>query len=801
MEITMYLDLESEVPRTASPGAFRPPVVPRVICIPVDLFGEHVLRLLDQEFAPQLGPDQRRLTAYLPIRGEAKLTSDVFVVGQDKPVAKDHAAPAAWLRPLLHQARQRICAQTAYRELMQRGWQIGECLEVYIIISITSPIDVLLLRSIVTTARGYLGQFEAVRLVGLLNLSAFDRPSAVPDERNKVIAELETLLKLPRIADDNALGQSMLDRCYIMSEETLHGHAIIPPEELMMRSAGFLAAHYLQGLRQPRTLPQYFLFGNESISNPDQNPNTGNLYGLCDVFGYAELRFTIDPVLDWCSQRHAAEVASLLLSSNEASAEAGPQPELPADLEALGLATPAQKHVEAIVRRMLSGSSARPNDASCEFRALQRRYRQTEQFLRDSKQQAHTEIAAIEQELTGAIDTAIEKHLLQTPAGLLRVEALLQTVEARLRSDLQALQATLEHNTPPADMHAQVQHAHTEMQRRWYTQPTTRLLSVRSITLLILAICAGLGIGGPPGWAIAGGLLMFILCWWIAARLIGPMLLQRRYSQYTALLAEYQQSAVESSVSLQLMQLYKRLLIRFSHASSNIDATQNYWQQLDDWRTKLRQVRDRCLTDGDYYAERLTTRAAQAGSQGQIVLASSDLDTYYRRLTTRAKELTAKEFLHRLDASSRVRWKELRADDLAAQLIDICRRQYQRQASQQNNGLENYLLEIANTGETRVALMLDALLQEATPMTRIYRLHATWEPLRQRCLIVFDAARSIFREAAAQQRLNLIGGASEQQVICIWTEHAIPIRDLALGHAWLPPAEPTAEPTMDDGVA
>jgi hypothetical protein len=157
------------------------------------------------------------------------------------------------------------------------------------------------------------------------------------------------------------------------------------------------------------------------------------------------------------------------------------------------------------------------------------------------------------------------------------------------------------------------------------------------------------------------------------------------------------------------------------------------------------------------------------------------------------KAATAEEFLSGLHSSGRAVWKVLRSEDLSVRLIDICRRRYRQQASRQSYGLESYLSEIARTPEAQVALMLDALVQEAAPMARIYRLHASWEMLRQRSLLVCDTTSSIFREQGEQQGLNLIDGASELQVICIWTEHAIPIRDLALGHPWQPPTAPTTD--------
>jgi hypothetical protein len=257
--------------------------------------------------------------------------------------------------------------------------------------------------------------------------------------------------------------------------------------------------------------------------------------------------------------------------------------------------------------------------------------------------------------------------------------------------------------------------------------------------------------------------------------------LPRRYrlaqQRLFAALDEWRNAEIERRVHQQLEQLFTHLSRRFKRATTLDGASGSEQLHLDEWRRKLLAARELCLS-----AEQSSPAIEQATADDdeRIIRPSlADLQLYYRQLTAWNPHALAATFLMTLSAYAHDQWRCLTPGQIASELRQVCRQRYNEQINQDTSSLE-YYFQVDGSRELARERRLDALIQTAVPLARLQRLHSHWKQPRQQALIVHDADHSGFRQLAEERALAMVSGGHLRRMICIWTEHQIPIRDLAV---------------------
>jgi len=779
------------------------PAVPRVICIGLGAFGQQVLHSLGSTYLPAYPPQSTRLTVALSDpdgRGFRRFPLALNEMGpSDAP--GDGAAPQPNLQleenlaQQLYLLRRRVASQTAHAELLQQGYRVIPTTEVYLFVRTPSPTEVVWLQQVARVTRAYLQQFEEVRLTAFVCLADIETPMTQQGVKAAVIDALEGLLIARQGQHELYSGDPLLDRCYIVSPETAtsqtNGNAHISDDDLALRTAGFLAAHYVQGLRQPMTIYEHLLFGSRQTG--------AGLTGgqpIVHLFGYNELRFEFNPIIDWCATRQAQIVINQELlravaptPARESDAATDGLQRLSQQLRAAGLPTTAAEQQQLLHSRVAepAGGQYEPGDLSPQERLdfWRERRRIHERIFYAAEDQLEKAAHELGERYSEAFGELLNDEAFGEVASLSRADALLTTIEAWCQAGMTDLgRASRESSlTGIAAREARL----AEAWQRLYVVAARRPAwsdAAPQIGLLVVSAVA-LSFAGLVGLAAAGLLLVTGLAW--AAYLLwwSPRRLQSLQQAYKEQLDSWRSEQLAQATKGRLEMMYRRLIRQVAPVAVGPESG-SMRSLVADWRACLRRAADICADRAARLASASATPSLNAGlalPSDRLVVSAGELQDYYERLTVWQPAEVAAALLGQF-RHERVALQKLSAEQLSGRLLSLCRQFYEQRTDVQISGLERHLREVADASPAVIANLLAAMAGGAAPMARTHRLHGYWEQPTLRLLLVNNAEQSIFREPARQLDLTLVSGAGEQQVICICTEHMVSLRDLALTHDW-----------------
>lgn len=783
--------------------------VPRVIYLALDAFGDRVLHTLRDEWLVDLPALQRGLTVFLHYEpkhgfeampealGEAPESRQFGKHKRGADIQSEHVALSGLTRQL-YQARETVSSQSIQAEILRQGTQICPHLAVYVITEIDAVTHVRFLQQVVAVARAFLQRFEPVLVTGLLNLAEYEQLDP-EDDRLDLINSLNTLLVGGDNADPHRLSHHGLERCYVATHEMISGRAVISPGELPERAAGFLAAHFLASVRQPMTPHQYLLFGRRDASSSEMNADCG----LCDLFGYADLRFDLNHVLDWCAVQEAGRaLREVFLQFDEQTSDASSdiQAFLTQELELRG----STLSIDRLAERLLEGIAqdtiaTRRNDDmesdTLNLNGLQDLRRRVEEFLSRIEANIESEATRTRDQLKSVLSGVVDKLICSDPQGVTRAESLLSAIEMYCRSEIE--RAHHRTNTTLEQDEA----LDRRLDRSWFELATTKnsfpapaILWGRLGLMLVLVVVAAM-IGDLISIGLITLVVLTVTLWLIYVLLWLRGRLSNAYKEFMNALSTWQNSYLRMIAELHASQIVADLLSQFV-GPINVDVSQAgaEWWDTRRWREKLTQAvsvcDERATPQRDVGSEQASTISQNQVSttwNRELVVSQSEAQTYYDRLTDWQPQHVALEFLKRLDAFGSRWWRTCTAAEIVDILLQICRRLYETRVTKNLTGLEHHLLEISGSGEAQLKALLDSLLQASLPMARVRRLHGHWEFPAQRLLIVHDPEHSAFRNISAERSMRILGGARPQQVICLQTVHRIPVRDLAINDSWISP--------------
>jgi len=766
-----------------------------VICLALDSFGEQVLSAFRESHLANLPTVRMRLTTAMHYH--ARYGFQEFALdrphtsqgreSQPQPSVIDLDTALDQFVQALYQARTKVCSQLIYRELLQEGLQIGTMPEIYVFAQVTGPAHVQFLRMVVARARAYLQQFEPMSLTGLVSLAEYEGPLALSRERDGVLDELNTLLAVRPREQDNAADLAILDRCYVITQETLRGQSLIPVSDLVHRTAGFLAAHYLDGIRQPMTSQQFMLFGKQA----EHGPYIEAGYGLCDLFGYADLRLEVNHILDWCANKQAARLLGEVLLRDDTSKDAvqTTHTELAARLKAVlgvdSLPLSADQMISHVFKEIVEQRERQVEAPAASYDQLLSYwgwYRQRhEQLLQSFRQQVSDMVNRLQQQLEQRLSAVLEDYVTGDVDGSARAEAFLASISAWGNHEMNHLRE----QTPTVSSISHVNVLWMRLARILRAFPPTRMLAPRIGLLLLVAFISWVTIDGVLGGLLAGGIATFVSIWIIYRWIWLPWRLRAAQASFQQQLARSYEAELRVTVESDVKDMLERIVDQFAPASSVRPLGSPEYQRINEWRARLRQAAQQCLATAQQSQVQLSGAEDNSSDQtprDSLRVTSIQVQSYYERLTQWTPDQPALEFLGEIRGDTS--WHALTIDQLAARMVRVCRKRYKQQSDQQMPGLEYHLLNVARAPDDVIAGLLKALINSATPMARLHRLHGHWPRPQQQLLIVHDPEQSVFRSLAEQVGLQVVGGANEQQIICICTEHLIPVRDLAITFDW-----------------
>ena len=790
-----------------------PSFVPRIISIGLDMFGSQVLTAFREHHLPNVLPGYTRLTIALQYD-----STKGFIPFALDPLAErsqaDPLAPAGvpgvdngWLDNLvqqLHQSRQKIAAQGLRSDLLQHGYRVGQITEVYLFLrgAVHEHIDSL--RAVAMTIRAYLHQYDPVRVTAFVCLADIENPLAAPEARANVLKMLDQVLTM-RFEKGTALdGEPILDRGYIVSQETLSsqfsGQGCIPDSDLAHRTAGFLAALYLDGLRQPMTAHEHHLFGAHH-----DLPTTSDTIGLCHLFGYADLRFEVSHILDWCATRHAAivlnkELLSVTNGSDTPVEMAERHARFLRSIQEAGLPVSTAEQVNYLLKDInvdVARQDTLPVAWGADLLNLWRAHRHAfEQHTLDVARRMEEAGGVMGERYLETFTRMMDEEIASGRSGLARAESLIGIIETwcttgreELVPAVPAAQRLAPHRTKPAlatGSSESLQASWRQLSNAAQAYPS-RLEQIGQAGLIALFALVLFPVV-PLGPILAMLAVVCALVWFAYIFLWLPVRLRRAQEQYRQQLHAWHHTRLNDLARRRMVALYDQLGERFAHSSVMLPEGGVMRVEVAAWRERLQRAAEQCakkvrhITSGP-----ALLRSGETDSRlgSTLALKYEDFQAYYDRLTRWEAAEIADQFLKSvLDQPGG--WQNLSVEQVIYQVIHICRRHYEQQQDTTRSGLdlEYHLLDMADAGSNTVANLLAALVEGATPMARLQRMHGYWERPTLRLLIVHNPEESIFRDPARQLNLQIVGGAHERQVICICTEHLVPARDLAMTYDW-----------------
>lgn len=776
--------------------------VPRMIILAMDAFGDKVIRGLREERLREMPASKRSLTAYMYFQAQSgfQLYPDkdpsyaaygahhARTNGVGQPLAPERGRIAQQLQ----KAHAIVSSQLVQAELVRQGLRIDTHLDVYVLSKIASQEHLTQLKDAVQMLNAYFQRFEPLSIAGVLWLSLSEQYATATDDVAVMVQNLDSLLH------GDGVVQAPLNRCYLVTNEVMGGRSVLPESELAGRTVGFLAAHYLDVLRQPMTQPQYRLFGERAELGPD----IVSAPGLCDIFGYAELRFDFNHVLEWCADHEAQHVLhdaflvapEVVTSANELDAR------IHQTLAQLGIVFQTDQLIDQILQQLsLSGSATESMRASGKPQEILTFWtnvrRERDAYVLVASEESKTWAQQLGIRMETALSALLDESVVGRPDGLAEAEQLLHRIHAlcehergrlpRLRHDSQIGAYSLED---------QVQH---EITRAWsrlasavHAVPSTTVFWSRLGTLALSASFAAL-IGGPFSMALAGMIGLCAVAWIVYRAWVLPRRIARAQAHFAAVFADRSQALLTEMVRQEVSLLLDRLLAHFAPpAPATPEVAGPEWDALQRWRATLTEALRLFEAAHDRETVGLANTqdsAAVPAWNAEVKVSPAERMVYYTRLTTWHKDdphRAATLLLTQPRITSRW-WRMSSAARLVDDLRKVCRQMYQGHAqSQQVGGIEQYLLEVKAAQQGELGTYLDALAQTSVPMARFHQFHRRWPLPSQRLLLVADPEHSVFGELASGRKLDLLSGALPHQIICIQTIHNIPLSDVTLINEW-----------------
>jgi hypothetical protein len=770
--------------------------VPRVVFLALDTFGERVSHAVQTEWQKEVPEFKGRLTVfrrYVPGRGFEPLPAGLSPLsGTSRPdlensdsLESDPLDPAGLARQLA-EARQAVCSQPKQAELLRQGYRISPRLELYVVAEVKRLLDLHLFQKLLSEVILYFRRFEPLFVISVISLAEYEAPDSTSDDRDALLEALDRMLSEGGSSSGGGASKLGIDRCYIVTPETVGGRSVIPRNELEERTAGFLAVHHLDSLRQSGTTYRHRLFGQQEVDSPKLEKGTG----LCDLFGYADMRFDLEHVLSWCAYEQARRVLSqVFLSAGDLAGEDKDRldPLLERQAEQISSALSIEKLRKEILDGVLQqvGSvegSLCPERGSLDSwreirKTLDQSMRRAEELVREKVQETQQQL---EQTFSGAVDGQISA----SPGGLVAAERLLRRIEgtcldqwkflARLSPDANK-GADNTYSTLANEGWIQLSRAATAM-----PAPTVFL---GRLGLLALLVVVGILLGGWEGVGIVAGAVVAMVMWSVYAYLWLPARLRRAEERYRDALGVLRRLHLEPFILDQLREMMPRLLERFCRGQDrtlDVEKVDNEWENLQRWRGSLVQAVKVCE---DRAKQQRSASSSSGTGAYHLGISDDELLKYHARLTAVASLDAAQSFLDQRRAGRADWWRTCPANMLATDLHQTYHELYRKDAPPEMESLEHHLLEIGSSKESRLEILMDALIQMALPMARFNRLWGYWEPAQQTVLIVHDAEHSAFRRLANNRSVQIISGARPHRMTCIQTMHHIPVYDLALAAA------------------
>lgn len=768
--------------------------VPRVIFLALDAFGERVLRTLDEEWPQAVPAFKRKLSVFLRYQaGQGFQMAEINHNGQsgspkgppNQSRSDMNGLDQEQLIRALYKVRERVCSLPIQATLRQQGFRISSQLEVYVVAEIKEMANLRFLETVVGAVRGYLQRFEPVRITLVVNLAEYERPLSEANERTAVIDGLNQLLSEHGLIDASLGKERPIERCYIVTHETMSGQSVIPKGKLATRTANFLAMHYLDSLRQPMTPQQHLFFGRQTASGLDL---TGAL-GLCEVFGYASLGFDFNHVLEWCALVEAGRILREVFLARRATSNEMENAErlLERELEAAAITLSVQKLMMEVLNKLTASENnsrqqaitRQPDRLLSDLR--QRRQKIEELQRNDEKKMAH-EVQQIREKLATVLTRLLDRHITTHPQGLRSAEAILGAIEARCRDEEQQVRHKLQQQ---ADFNDQLNRRWAKLSKAVRMIPPNSLFGAR-LVLFILIIALNVLLNHVVTLGLAAVTAIVAIVWIVYVYVWLPRRIDQHQKEFQQDLKQWQESHLRLFAQQQLLEMISNLRQRFAKASTAQVEAGSEWNALQAWREKLTDASRLCqksLSSSDGARSSQEELQPKADTrQGELTITQGDLQKYYERLTTPHFEQNVLESFIQRYREKVDWWRAISPAQLVSRLRQACRQRYEQELSQEIKSLEHHLLEINSSGDVQIETLLDTLIEEAQPMARFNRFHSRWLLPKQRLLIVHDAEHSSFREPAHERGLQLISGASPQQIICVQTVHHVPVYDLALAN-------------------
>lgn len=779
--------------------------VPRAIILALDPFGASVLETLRTEYRHQIDPRVLLLTRCLVSQGDD--TYRPFPLHQEPVVGGSPAQPDQALGGALLTARSAIMDGQTQGQLTVLNYLVDAVVEVYLLAKPETPQDA---ERISRIARQVVWRLDINRrpiINAIANLSAFEGVAELDATDTVMLTNLRGALNnaLARTGDE-----AIFDRYYVVTQETT-GDTSIPASELVRRTAGFLSAHFLDGLRPTDRQLRGPMVGARS----DRDPLVDRSMGQIDLFGYAELRFRGWQLVEYC----ASLQASLVLEAMRRGADIGKdvQPVKPETLlKGRDLPSTSQElhdHLER-ERRLSTGAplggktpaALRAWRAEIDAQALHAE----EQVVREGEQLREQIARVFRGTLDAQIlgDQGVGGGLLDSAfngtAQALKFQSAISQWCEECRAGLAGTKSKIDdQRSVDGDVPSDPDQLEAELGAIWHrllhtldASPPLPVALTRATWLVLVAVVAFFLVGGQAGMWLTTAIGAATPLW-----LALTYTLMRRQREH--LIEEYcaavESLAVRRGRSSVIRQLHTTLTALRQQFGSLLDDPIELWQAKLDLTWK--QCRDR--------AQQIKGELLQwAGADGVLGSASvsfeaNNLETYFRELSNWQTEELIRAFLKELRVAGADRWERLEPPALTGMLLDLCRARYEGALRTGRFSLERHLHEVQNNETEQLERILYALLDEALPLARVHQHVAAAQGMRSQYLIVNDPQNSIFNKIAGRLGLQLVGGARADQMICIRTEQSVPVPNLALLEVREPmgPEASSAAPSPDSPTA
>lgn len=757
--------------------------IPRIILIATDSYGLRVLKTLYKELSRE-SSIKLDLTSFLQYQDEYGFN----ILGKDESDQKSHDTTkndredkfavefdTQNLRQQLYGARRIVCSQETQARLLSRNLRVGDNLEVFVIAQINGLKDLEQLRIICCETKRYLTAYEQVYLTVLVNLNECESPNNHQIDPRTLFDEFNRIL-----FHNEPSADRIIERCYIITNETITGQAVISPGELEARAAKFLTLHYLDSLRQPMTQYQYLLLGPQLFSDPELIGDNG----LCETFGYSDLEFVLSRVLDWCACNESVAVLRrtfLTTTESEENRKDKSCTILETTLQEAGMTLSTDILVNQMLERyQLDKAIIVESHVNLSPSVLLSRLREHRLNIDESLQRCEAQVLedvnAIEEKLITVLRSTVDKIINTDPQGIRLARDFIESINGVCETE--SMRTSVESTAFSSCLNA--------MNKQWFAlsrlvnlTPSKLVLWGRVVFLTLLAVL-GFMLQGLWGNILVGVTVVSAVLWIMYAEWLLPRQLSQAGQRYLRALSSWYREAMYELLRSRFLCMVKNIQIQFKKPNTKSQSDAGEWEAVNKWIDKLTTSLEICEKWMDSMNPVQESRSVDFH---QLLVSQEDLNKYAIRLMKWTPQEAALEFLKDMRASNTSTsgwWRNCEGVQLASLLRQFFRRSYDQQNTSEMNDLESHLVKIKEAEENTLISVLDSLLQTSLPMARLHRLHTRWELPVQKLLIVNNPKESVFRRIATERGVHLIPGTNPQKMICLQTIHHIPVRDLAI---------------------